>query len=442
MSKLLPKVLLFLILPFLLSAKTDEIKVFLKTKESKKPFYLSKIQVTKSSFSQDFVKKIESIIQDDISHLNNLSLLPFDKSTETLLLQKDPISSLSGKKGIFFLQPNLENNQLSFSFYSKESTNISLPTVVLSENLNKDRKAIHQVLNQLNEKLFGKKSILTTNILFSLRKRAENGLWVSEIWKCDYDGENAQSIIQDEHYHLTPCFIPKRECKQFLFVSFLSGQAKIHTASIETSTHFPLIPLAGNQILPAISQDCDKIAFISDAAGRPDLFLQRIDKNGQLFGKSIQLYSYPRATQASPTFNPDGTKLCFVSDKDGPPRIYLIDIPTTFMKRPLAHLITKRNKENTSPCWSPDGTKLAYSAKTEDIRQIWIYDFETDQEWQVTKGKEHKENPSFASDNCHLVYNTEGELSSELYMINIEDKKPIKISKGPGQKRFASWQTL
>ena len=186
------------------------------------------------------------------------------------------------------------------------------------------------------------------------------------------------------------------------------------------------------------------MTFISDAGGRPDLFLQYLDSNGQNKGKPIQLFSLPRATQASSCFAPDGAKLAFVSDKDGTPRIYCIAIPQSYRhhKRPEAELLTYKNRQNVTPCWSSDGTKLAYSAKTDGIRQIWIYDFNAREEWQLTKGPGNKENPAWAPDSLHIVYNTEDTQSSELYVININQKRPVKISDGPGRKRFPTWLPL
>ena len=91
-------------------------------------------------------------------------------------------------------------------------------------------------------------------------------------------------------------------------------------------------------------------------------------------GQFIQLFSFPHATQASPTFSPDGKTLAFVSDKDGSPRIYTIPASTSG-KRAQATLISKAYKESTCPCWSPDGKKLAYSTKIDGVRQICLYDF-------------------------------------------------------------------
>ncbi|MBM3184047.1 MAG: translocation protein TolB, partial [Chlamydiae bacterium] len=151
-----------------------------------------------------------------------------------------------------------------------------------------------------------------------------------------------------------------------------------------------------------------------------------------------QIYSSPHATQASPTFSPDEKNIAFVSDKDGPPRIYVMHLPgAKDTQRFKPELITIKNRENTSPAWSPNGKKLAYSAKTDGIRQIWIYDFATKEEIQLTQGPENKENPAWAPDSLHLVYNTESATGNELYLIHLLEAEPISIGKG----RFASWET-
>lgn len=74
------------------------------------------------------------------------------------------------------------------------------------------------------------------------------------------------------------------------------------------------------------------------------------------------------------------------------------------------------------------------------VRQIWIYDFRTQEEKQLTFTLDNKENATWAPDSFHLVYNTETEDLCELYLIHLNGGDPIMISKGSGQKRFPSWE--
>ncbi len=306
------------------------------------------------------------------------------------------------------------------------------PQLFLSKDAT-DRDKIHRYISAITYDLFGKTGVHESKILYSLRVKndKEHGPeWLSEIWMCDFDGKNQVQMTYNNSYSICPRFLPNENA--FLYVSYLHGRPKIKKAYFDSREEEMLISLRGSQALPSTSHT--NIAFISDAAGRPDLFLFPLIE----MGKPIQLFSSPRATQASSTFSPDGRKIAFVSDKDGPPRIYLLEIPRTNkrFKTPSAELITKKNRQNTSPSWSPDGRKLAYSAKTNGIGQIWIYDFDSKQEWQLTFGNKNMENPCWAHDSHHLVFNSEDEFMSELYLMNIHQKAPIKISNGPGGKRF------
>lgn len=188
----------------------------------------------------------------------------------------------------------------------------------------------------------------------------------------------------------------------------------------------------GNQLMPAITSSRDKVAFISDYTGNPDLFLQPFSPESGVLDKPQQIFALKHATQGSPSFSPDGKKIAFVSNKDGSPKVYVMSIPEkgSNVKDIKPQLISKLNRENSAPIWSPDGLKLAYCS----------YDFEKNQETQVTTGSENKENPTFASNSLHLIFNSTGKTGGELYLMNLNQPKAIKISKGLGEKHFPSFQ--
>ncbi len=430
-----------------LSAATEEIRIYLPTESPLQPLYLSQIQASGTSFSSQYLQDLEGVLLFDLSHNGSTKVTPRLAAKEEMLRQKNRAQAYQPKiwkeAGIaHVVKGEIEGNLLTVSVFSTATGSLkSFERIELTGQLGKDRRVIHKIADKIHEALFGAPGVASQVILYS--SKAKSSTNVSEIWMCDSDGHNARQLTKEGCYSVSPVYIspsPQFANDRFLYVSYKSGQPKIFIASLGDGVGKRLIDLRGNQLLPAISKQRDKVAFICDAGGRTDLFLQQFHPETGEVGKPVQLFSLPHATQASPTFSPDGSKIAFVSDTGGTPRIYVI--PASFTtKRPAPHLITKENRENSCPAWSPDGKKLAYSAKTKGIRQIWIYDFETGEEWQLTDGGGNKENPSWAQNSQHLVFNSTDGASSELYLVNLNQTDVIKISHGPGIKHYPSWGT-
>ncbi|NGX63630.1 MAG: Protein TolB [Candidatus Anoxychlamydiales bacterium] len=437
----------------------EELEVTLSTKNSLAPLYLSKVFNEKADLEDTYLAKLFSVLKFDLNYNGFTNVIPseyqkdfkishfdFEVAFDSAFWQKQKIA--------YLIKSEVSKKTLKAYIYNVNTNLLKILSIDLVGNINEDRQKIHVLCDNIQEMLFFVKGIASSKIIYTVRSKIiytvrsknEDGKklkWQSEIWSCDSDGENAKRLTHQHSYFVHPIFLPKSNNKQYLYISYKNGQPKIYLSStFNENDNAALVNLRGNQLLPSISLNGEKLAFISDAAGNPDLFLQYFDENTKAIGKPIQLISYPRATTASPCFSPDSEKLAFVSDKDGPVRIYVINIPESHYdrKRPIAHLITKKNRENVTPSWSKDGKKLAYSAKVNNIRQIWIYDFETDQEWQLTNGAKNKENPIWANDSIHLVYNTEDNDESELYLTNINQKQSVKITKNEGRKRFPSFE--
>ena len=309
-----------------------------------------------------------------------------------------------------------------------------------------DRRIMHKIADTLFELITGYKGIATTRILYALQipnLTEDETTWKSEIWEADYDGANQKKITSENSYCICPVFFPKSAGfakDKFIYVNYKNGQPKIFITHFGKTQGDSWIPLRGNQLLPTVSSKGDKIAFICDASGRADLFVQSIDQKTGLQGKPIRAYSFPNSVQASPTFSPDSTKIAFVSDKNGTPHIHLINTPTPGMeKMPIPISLTKKYKENSCPSWSPDGKKLAYSARISGVRQIMIYDFIAKEEIQLTFSNYHKENPTWAPNSQHLIYNSVSSSSSELFVIHLQQRVEKKMTQGPGKKHYPVW---
>ncbi len=327
-----------------------------------------------------------------------------------------------------------------FSCHTGESRDISSRSLEKVHLL--DRRMMHQMSEEIETLITQKKGIAASQIYYAVQF-LENGRWNSEIWTADYDGKNARQLTREKSYCIHPTLFPAQgrfTQNKYLYVNYKLGQPKVYINSFDTFQGKMLMTIRGSQLLPALSKKGDMIAFICDASGRADLFIQPFDPDRGPIGKPVQLYSSPHSVQASPSFRPDGKKIAFVSDLDKTPRVYLIDLPTHGGgKRPHPICLTRKYPENTCPAWSPDGKKLAYSAKIGGFRQIVVYDFVKQEEIQLTSGAIHKENPCWGPNSTHIIFNTVAPSSSELFLIDLKQREMVQITEGPGRKHYPTW---
>lgn len=433
--------LFLLFLPLLLLAEEYEIR--LPTRLQLKPIYLSRLHTSETDWR--YCDELREVLETDLATNGFCTLVPSSDTLEHRLAWPDVRHTFQVAPWkqdhvayVFAIQAIKGKFQL-VAFNIENGSSKRYPEMELTGKLDQDRSIMHKMADQLQKDIFGLEGVASLRILYTQRQKVGED-WISEIWVCDSDGANAHKILTEKGYCVSPGFFPGKK-GEFFYVTFSQGQSKIYRSALHKKVGEPMIVMRGSQVLPAVNAKATQMTFISDIAGRPDLFIQNLDNKGNMVGKARQLFSAPRATQATSTFSPDGKKLAFVSDKDGPPRIYQMEILSpNDTKRATPRLLTKVNRDNTSPTWSPDGSKIAYVSRVDGIRQIWIYDFETEEEIQLTTSPEDKENPSWAPDSMHLVYNTESDDLCELYVIHLNKKEPVQISKGPDQKRFPCWE--
>jgi len=405
----------------------DELVVRLETENILVPIEVSPFIDDRSGFNKDYIKNLEAILCYDLNH-NASTRVNQEKSTYLLC----------------HIEIIVKEKKLIGKVDSDSIDSFSFGPLPLTGSLEKDRRTIHRIADRIHELLFGIQGIASSRILYTLKSQ-HNGQEESEVWEADWDGQNTKQLTRDGGYCVTPQYIPPfpdRLAGSFVYVSYQTGQPKVYAAALINGQGKQLLSLSGNQLMPTISKQRDRIAFISDATGNPDLFIQAFDPEKGAVGKPRHLFTAPFATQGTPTFSPDGKNIAFVSNTSGTPRIYTIEIPPpgTPLRNIRPVLVSKFTRGNTAPAWSPDGSKIAYCAKIDGTRQIMIYDFHTGIERQLTKGTRNKENPSWAPNSLHLVYNTTDHGACDLYVTNLKQAIPLKITSGQGEKRFPHWE--
>lgn len=449
---MIKKTLLLLFLPAA-ALLANDITVNLATEKQLLPIYVASWTAGRRdpALTNNHLRELHRMLQFDLNYngRTEVAATTAERKSQVANERMDGRPDAEAWRNLsiaYLVRGHVSGNTLAIKVFSASSdANVGVYEVPLSGSVAVDRHRVHQLSDTVHRALFGTPGIASSRILYTVKSKTPAGEKPrAEVWIADYDGASPKQLTHEGDFTVTPRFLPPAKGKRsgaYLYVSYKTGQPKIYLSSLDNNNAQPLTPLRGNQLMPSISSDQNLIAFVSDAAGNPDLFLLSFNPEEGALGKPRQIFSQKASAQASPSFSPDGSRLAFVSNKDGTPRIYIMEVPGPGQKPTgQPHLITRRNRDNTAPSWSPDGKKIAYSSMTRGVRQIWIYEAETGEEWQLTHGTSGKENPSWAPNSLHLVFNTATTAGSELYMVNLNQPKAVRLTSGPGDKRFPSWE--
>lgn len=437
---------------FSICSESDPIIVRLATETPLMPIYIAKIDKEETLLDPSYLQQIENILHFDF-HANGMTRVVKNTSEKDQRVKKafslasDEIAKWQAENLYYIIKPVLKGTSFKIQVLALNSLEIkATEPLSLKGQLSEDRKQIHKLSDTVFKSLFGKDGIATSHILYTVKHQTKGEHYISEVWEADYDGANAHAITQENALCVTPVYLPPAPgfiASHFMYVSYKNGQPKVFLKPLKGGTSKRLSTLKGNQLMPVVSRQRDQVALISDISGNPDLFLLSFSPETGTLGKPRQIFAAPHATQGSPTFSPDGSRIAFVSNKDSVPKIYVMDVPSANVKniRDIkTTLINKQSRECTAPSWSPDGTKIAYTAMTSGTRQIWIYDFTTRQERQLTQGAGHKENPSWGPDSLHLTFNTSHKEQCDVYIMNLNQAEAFKVTSGSGDKRFPNWE--
>jgi dipeptidyl aminopeptidase/acylaminoacyl peptidase len=153
----------------------------------------------------------------------------------------------------------------------------------------------------------------------------------------------------------------------------------LHLLDVDTGARRQLTAGTGSDGSPAWSPDGSQIAFLSDRAGAPQVFL--ISADG---GEARQLTKLEKGVAGAPAWSPDGTKLAFAAlgpgERRDPTRPYrvtraayrfdqvgyledgLADIHVVDAAGGEPRRLTDDDGVNSDPRWTPDGSAIVYLA--------------------------------------------------------------------------------
>lgn len=126
--------------------------------------------------------------------------------------------------------------------------------------------------------------------------------------------------------------------------------------------------------------------------------------------------------------SPDGEQIVFD---------YLGDLYLLPMKGGEATAITEGMQFDSQPRFSPDGTKIVFISDASGGEGVWIYDLETEEKKQLTKGKANEyQSPEWTPDGKYVIASKNSPGNHKIWMYHLEGGSGKALVTEPGNLRM------
>jgi TolB protein len=289
------------------------------------------------------------------------------------------------------------------------------------------RMELHRLSDVVVGWITGQPGIAATRVLYQ-----ERG--TQRIHRVDSDGHGVVPMSPGGATALSPTWAP--DGARFAYVVLGNdGQSPVIIQDLSGGARrtVPTTGEDGNHNTPAFSPDGRSLAFARLTAQGAALF------RADLARGTVERLTPPRyPANLSPTWSPDSRRIAFVSDRAGAPQIYVMSADGTDQEL-LVPYDFGATGASYAPEWSSDGTMIVFHRDVSGSPQLFVYVLASRQVRQLTS-QGRNEDPSWAPDGRHIVYISDRTGRRQLHVIDLETARVRQIPT-PGIARLPSWSS-
>ena len=173
--------------------------------------------------------------------------------------------------------------------------------------------------------------------------------------------------------------------RQLAFTAYTKGKDVLDILDIKSRDVVRRIVTDLDQMIgPSWSPDGKKLVFSGSKGGQTNIYMIDAD------GRNMRQLTKGWYAGLMPQWSPDGRKVAFVSDRGPNTDIQLLkfgkwQINVLDLETGNVDVIPGQAGKNLNPMWSPDGKSVAYISDRTGITQVFLYDFDEKQHYQLTK---------------------------------------------------------
>jgi Tol biopolymer transport system component len=179
----------------------------------------------------------------------------------------------------------------------------------------------------------------------------------------------------------------------------------------------------------AFSPDGRIFAYTAQRAGKDVIYLHDVRRN-----RVIRRLDTPVTSMVGPSFSPDGRRIVFSGLSGGQSDLYIVDVDGRNLQR-----LTSDVYGDLQPQWSPDGRTIAFTSERgpqsdlETLRfgpwRINLYDLETG-EVTIVDGQDGKNlNPQWAPDGRSLIFISDRTGIAQLFLYDLDQREHFQLTR-------------
>jgi hypothetical protein len=171
--------------------------------------------------------------------------------------------------------------------------------------------------------------------------------------------------------------------RSLVFTAQRQGRDVFYVLDLRTRRQRLLETGLEQAIGPSFSPDGRQIVFSGLQGGLSDLYVIDVD------GKNLRQLTHDEYGDHQPQWSPDGQRVAFVSERGpgtdlsvlrfGGWQISVLDLASGEIT-----VLPNQAGRNLNPMWSPDGQSIAYVSDRTGTPNIFLYDFMTHEQYQLT----------------------------------------------------------
>lgn len=254
-----------------------------------------------------------------------------------------------------------------------------------------------KIVDKLIGYITGNYGPFESKIVFALNKKG-----ISDIYLCDFNGENVVRITNWHTFNILPKWVSTDE---ITFLSYRYGKPALFLFNVFNGDLTKLFSKSNLSISAVRFKNYFAIPFNKNGS----VNIYAVNRKGKIIEK---LTNDPNIN-VSPSFTPDFSKMVFVSNRDGSPQIYIKDLTTNQSPQRL----TFDGNYNSSPAVSPDGKKIAYISLKNGMTYLKVMNIDGSNDRIVFEGS-NLDSPSWAYDSRYIAVSGRVGNINVIYIVN------------------------